>query len=301
MIIILLAAQLGASIKKESSFVLDFSKVEELEKLQRELTLQQQVNEKLNRMLAEEGVGTSNVRNVTVNRSELKDDRGTDAEQLYKDAERLQKSLDKTFNRGYCDILSLMASPSGGWACMDAPKNMGEFIGKVIGVRPASVSGCVEVILDSSTELANGDGFAFVCGSSIVGFRGDVCSAGHIVCKKVDGLRPGVEIFRNVSQSFERALKAAAPSRLLAVDVGLAVEDGSLVATARCEDGSEACASLPFSEYARDSQRAAESIAAVLAGGDTNVINASSVKIASMSEIGRKAEIKQFTVEFKSK
>lgn len=98
-LIALLAAQLGVSLKKESSFVLDFSKVEELERLQRELTLQQQVNEKLNRMLAEEGVGTSSVRNVTVNRGELKDDRGTDAEQLYKDAERLQKSLDKTFNR----------------------------------------------------------------------------------------------------------------------------------------------------------------------------------------------------------
>ena len=98
-LIALLAAQLGVSLKKESSFVLDFSKVEELERLQRELTLQQQVNEKLNRMLAEEGVGTSSVRNVSVNRSELKDDRGTDAEQLYKDAERIQKSLDKTFNR----------------------------------------------------------------------------------------------------------------------------------------------------------------------------------------------------------
>ncbi len=98
-LIVLLAAQLGASIKKENSFVLDFSKVEELERLQRELALQQQVNEKLNRMLAEEGVGASGVRNVTVNRSELKDDRGTDAEQLYKDAERLQESLDKTFNR----------------------------------------------------------------------------------------------------------------------------------------------------------------------------------------------------------
>ena len=98
-LIALLVAQLGASIKKESSFVLDFSKVEELEKLQRELSLQQQVNEKLNRMLSEEGVNTSPVRNVTVDRGSLKDDRGTDAQQLYKDAERIQKELDQTFNR----------------------------------------------------------------------------------------------------------------------------------------------------------------------------------------------------------
>ena len=52
---------------------------------------------------------------------------------------------------------------------------------------------------------------------------------------------------------------------------------------------------------AKTGKTSAESIAAVLAGGDTNVINAASVKIASMSEIGRKAEVKQFTVEFKGK
>lgn len=106
-LIALLVAQLGASIKKESSFVLDFSKVEELEKLQRELSLQQQVNEKLNRMLSEEGVNTSPVRNVTVDRGSLKDDRGTDAQQLYKDAERIQKELDQTFNRSTEEDIAL--------------------------------------------------------------------------------------------------------------------------------------------------------------------------------------------------
>lgn len=109
-LIVLLIAGLGSTIKKESSFVLDFSKVEDLEKLQRELALQQQVNDKLNRMLAEEGIGTSPVRNVTVDRGSLKDDRGTDAEQLYKDAERLQQSLDKTFNRSEDDDIAEIPS-----------------------------------------------------------------------------------------------------------------------------------------------------------------------------------------------
>lgn len=98
-VIALLLAGLNISHQKENSFVLDFSKVEEMErlqeeiaKLQKEAELQQAISEKLQREL-----GSTPVRNVAVDRSALKDDRGTDAEQLYKDAERLQKEL----NAGY--------------------------------------------------------------------------------------------------------------------------------------------------------------------------------------------------------
>jgi len=96
-LIILLAAQLGISISRENSFVLDFTKAEQLEKLQKELEFQQSVNQRLEQMLAEQGVGTSSVRNIAVDRSSLKDDRGTDAKELYKEAERLQKELNQGF------------------------------------------------------------------------------------------------------------------------------------------------------------------------------------------------------------
>ena len=82
-LIILLATSLGYSIQRENSFVLDFSKLEELEKLQaeverlqKEAEFQQAISEKLQQELGA-----------------LKDDRGTDADQLYKDAERLAKEL----------------------------------------------------------------------------------------------------------------------------------------------------------------------------------------------------------------
>lgn len=96
-LIVLLGGQLGAAISKENSFVLDFTKAEELEKLEKELAFQQEVNDRLEQMLAEQGVGSSPIRNVAVNRSALKDDRGTDADKLYKDAERLQKELDNGY------------------------------------------------------------------------------------------------------------------------------------------------------------------------------------------------------------
>ena len=97
-VIILLATSLSNQIQKEHSFVLDFSKVEEIEKmqaeierLQKEAAFKESIAQKLQ---AEIGSSSpSEIRNVAVDRGALKDDRGTDAEQLYKDAERLANDL----------------------------------------------------------------------------------------------------------------------------------------------------------------------------------------------------------------
>ena len=95
-LIILLATSLGFSLQSENSFVLDFSKLEELERLQAEVErlkqeaeFQQAIADKLEAEIGAAG----GYRNVAVNRAALKDDRGTDADQLYKDAERLAKEL----------------------------------------------------------------------------------------------------------------------------------------------------------------------------------------------------------------
>lgn len=99
-IIVLLATTLGFSLQSENSFVLDFSKLEELERLQAEVErlqqeaeFQQAISEKLQRELG----AAAGYRNVAVDRAALKDDRGTDADQLYKDAERLARELQGGF------------------------------------------------------------------------------------------------------------------------------------------------------------------------------------------------------------
>lgn len=96
-LIVLLATSLGFSLQSENSFVLDFSKLEELERLQEEVErlrqeaeFQKAISERLE---AEIGAAPGGYRNVAVDRASLKDDRGTDADQLYKDAERLAKEL----------------------------------------------------------------------------------------------------------------------------------------------------------------------------------------------------------------
>ncbi len=91
-IIILLASQLGFSIAKENSFVLDFTKQEQIEKVQKEIDFKEDISKRIEDMLA--AAGSVPVRNVAVDRGALKDDRGTNAEELYKDAAKLQQELD---------------------------------------------------------------------------------------------------------------------------------------------------------------------------------------------------------------
>ena len=110
-VIVLLICSLGANIRTENSFVLDFSKLEEIERMQAEverLRKEAEFKEDISRRL-DELIGSSSaseVRNVAVNRAALKDDRGTDAEELYKEAERLQQELQRGYempDEGYAE------------------------------------------------------------------------------------------------------------------------------------------------------------------------------------------------------
>lgn len=95
-IIVLLLWQIGAQLKKGDSFEITISEFEKFErllevknKLEQEVAYKQAISQRIDAALA----GTE-IRNITTSRNTpLKDDRGTDAEQLYKDAEKLQKDL----------------------------------------------------------------------------------------------------------------------------------------------------------------------------------------------------------------
>lgn len=99
-VIICLLAGLDYSIRQENSFVLDFSKYEEMERLQEEveqLRQEAEFKESISEKLQREIDAAPAVRGIAVDRGALRDDRGTDAEQLYQDAQRLQEEL----SRGY--------------------------------------------------------------------------------------------------------------------------------------------------------------------------------------------------------
>ena len=107
-ILLLFIQQMDVARQMETSFVMDFTKQEDLEKqmkeleeLQKEVEKMADIKQKLEEKLATNIPSTtqSDVKNIAVNSGKpLKDDRGTDAEQLYKDAERLANELKKGQN-----------------------------------------------------------------------------------------------------------------------------------------------------------------------------------------------------------
>ena len=108
-IIVLLLCQIGYSVQRENSFVLDFTKQEEKEEEVKKEELHRSAIAQLESMLAT--ARSQPVRNVTVNRSQLKDDRNTDADQLYRDAERLAQDLKDGQNRKIEDPEDFVREP----------------------------------------------------------------------------------------------------------------------------------------------------------------------------------------------
>ena len=97
-IIILLLTQIGSLLQRENSFVLDFTRQEEEERLaeierqrQEEEEFDGEIERRIQEMLA--GQSATAFRNIATDRAQLRDDRGTDAAQLYEDARRLAQEL----------------------------------------------------------------------------------------------------------------------------------------------------------------------------------------------------------------
>ena len=93
-IIVLLVYGIDSTIRKEESVVLDFSKQEEIERVMKEKAFKEDISRKLDRLIGMSQSSSEPIRNIAVDAgSKLKDDRGTDAEELYREVERLAREL----------------------------------------------------------------------------------------------------------------------------------------------------------------------------------------------------------------
>ena len=93
-IIVLLVYGIDSTLKKEESFILDFSKQEEVERIMKEKAFKEDISRRLDQLIEMSRHSSEPIRNIAVDAgSSLKDDRGTDAEELYKEAERLAREL----------------------------------------------------------------------------------------------------------------------------------------------------------------------------------------------------------------
>ena len=129
--------------------------------------------------------------------------------------------LNRTFNRGYTTYF--LHGRQSGIASFDTPKAKGEFVGTVKEIRHDSFN------VAGTARFINGDGLCFFDEDrQLVGFRANRVVGNRIYPYRMpQGLRPGVRLYRNNDQEFERLLSRPSAERKIPINLSLrAVDDG---------------------------------------------------------------------------
>ena len=136
--------------------------------------------------------------------------------------------LNRTFNRGYTTYFLHGRQPN--IASFDTPKAIGEFVGTVKEIRGDSFN------VAGVASFANGDGLCFQNGEKLEGFRANRVEGNRIFPYKMpQGLRPGMRLYRNNDQEFERILSGQSARRKIPVSLSLrAVEGGFELSAGTC-------------------------------------------------------------------
>ena len=130
-------------------------------------------------------------------------------------------NLNRTFNRGYTSYFVNGRQPD--IASFDTPKAVGEFVGRVKEIRNDSFN------VAGTASFANGDGLCFLNQNrQFEGFRANRVVGNRIYPFKMPaGLCPGMALYRNNDQEFERVLSKPSAIRKIVISIALrAVNDG---------------------------------------------------------------------------
>ena len=129
--------------------------------------------------------------------------------------------LNRTFNRGYTTYF--LNGRQQDIASFDTPKAVGEFVGTVKEIRGNSFN------VAGVTSFANGDGLCFLNEDrKFEGLRANRVEGNRIYPFKMPpNLRPGMALYRNNDQEFERVLSKPSATRKIPVSIVLRdVADG---------------------------------------------------------------------------
>lgn len=130
-----------------------------------------------------------------------------------------EANLKKTFNRGFTNYFLKGRQPD--IASFDTPKAIGEFVGKVKEIRGNSFN------VASISSFTNGDGLCFINDEhELEGFRVNRAQGNRLFPLKMPmNLRPGMGLYRNNDQAFEKILAGKTAERKIPVRITFSLYD----------------------------------------------------------------------------
>lgn len=158
--------------------------------------------------------------------------------------------LRKTFNRGYTTYF--LQGRQLEIASFDTPKAVGEFVGTVKELRPDSFN------VAGVSSFANGDGLCFYNGHQLEGFRANRVVGNRIYPYRMpQGLKPGMRLYRNSDQEFERLLAKPSAERRIPIRISLqAIAEGfELTATILSQSSALAPLTVSFTAEHQEAQK----------------------------------------------
>lgn len=136
----------------------------------------------------------------------------------------------KSFTRG--ESTYFFAGKCAGVASFDTPKAVGERIGRVACVE----RGAFRLEAADGVHLAPGDGICFRSEEGLVGTNVNAVEGARIVPNRMEGIRPGAEVYRNYDRLFTLRVERSRTRRVIPVTACVETsETGVRVTFTDCE------------------------------------------------------------------
>lgn len=134
----------------------------------------------------------------------------------------------KSFTRG--DTEYFFDGKRPGVASFDTPKSVGERLGRVIRVSARDFT------LEGAQRLTPGDGLCFVTPQGVSGTHVNAVEGARVTPNRMEGIRPGAEVYRNYDRRFHLAVERSRTRRVIpATALVEAWADGVSVSVTDCE------------------------------------------------------------------
>ena len=178
----------------------------------------------------------------------------------------------KSFTRGASEYM--FNGKQSGVASFDTPKAVGESIGRIVKVTERGFT------LDRAHDLATGDGVCFISNGEAIGTNINAVNGSLITPNRIEGLRAGMELFRNYNRLFSASVEKSRLRRSVEARLELQLLPQSILLRAYDLQGNSAEATLPQNaEPAKDGQKMYQTIVTTLRKSGDTIFDITDIRI----------------------